>query len=310
MGIVFFCQSCGARFEVDPRMAGKKGRCKKCGQMMEIPQAEQLASMVAMPALAAAAVGGDGGPAAAGSSIGTWLKEGAISQAALAPLTQTVDRLPRFKKKPDALDDAEDSKPYVVSKPLVENRGRAKVQDNVIVRAWRNQLGGIMKVFRRINQAAYLVSVPFLMILLLGAAVKNRHLALLGATVVVLLNIGRLASGGANLAIIPFRDGIDLKKMKKPIRRVVEPAITIGLVILAFTFIPWLSSGGTAKGSITDRIRSEAETLKGEMKAEVGKVIDKAQAVDIEKLGTQAQEKLNQAQEKLKGLGSPGGPTK
>ena len=23
MGIVFFCQSCGARFEVDPRMAGK-----------------------------------------------------------------------------------------------------------------------------------------------------------------------------------------------------------------------------------------------------------------------------------------------
>ena len=39
MGIVFFCQSCGARFEVDPRMAGKRGHCKKCGQIMTIPRA-------------------------------------------------------------------------------------------------------------------------------------------------------------------------------------------------------------------------------------------------------------------------------
>ena len=39
MNIVFFCQSCGARFEVDPRMAGKKGHCKKCGQFMSIPRA-------------------------------------------------------------------------------------------------------------------------------------------------------------------------------------------------------------------------------------------------------------------------------
>jgi hypothetical protein len=307
MGIVFFCQSCGARFEVDPRMAGKKGRCKKCGQFMEIPLAEQIASMAAMPALAAAAVGGGGvaGPVAVGSSIGAWLKEGALSQAALAPITQTVDRIPRFKKKPDALDDAEDSKPYVLEKPERVNRGRVKVQDNVVVRVWRNQLGGIMKIFRKINQAAYLVSVPFLMILLLGIAVKSRHLALLGATMVVLLNIGRLASGGANLAIIPFRDGIDLSKMKKPIRRVIEPAITIGLVILAFTFIPWLSSGGSAKGSITDRVRSETESLGGEMKGQVDKVLEKAKAVDVEKLGAQAHEKL-------KGLGLPsgGGPTR
>ncbi|MGP0069456.1 MAG: hypothetical protein ACLQGP_38400 [Isosphaeraceae bacterium] len=300
MGIVFFCQSCGARFEVDARMAGKKGRCKKCGQHMEIPQAEQLASMVAMPALATASVGAVPGPGAVGPSIGSWLKEGALSQVALAPLTQTINRLPRFKKLPDALDDAEDSKPYVLAKPLVENRGRVKVQDNVVVRAWRQQLGGIMKIFRKINQAAYLVSVPFLMILLLGAAVKNRHMAMFGATVVVLLNIGRLVSGAANLAVIPFRDGIDLKKMKKPFRRVVEPAITIGLVILAFTFIPWLSSGGSAKGSITDRVRSEAETLKGEMKGEVGKVLEKAKAVDVEKLG-------EQAQDKFKGLGLPSG---
>ncbi len=65
MAIVFFCQSCGARFEVDPRLAGKRGHCKKCGQLMTIPRAEELSSM-AMPALAMAGVGA--AVAAAGSN--------------------------------------------------------------------------------------------------------------------------------------------------------------------------------------------------------------------------------------------------
>ncbi len=110
-------------------------------------------------------------------------------------------------------------------------------------------------------------------------------MALFGATVVVLLNLARLVSGAANLAVVPFRDGINLSKMRKPIRRVADPALTIGLVILAFTFIPWLSSGKSAKGSIGDRIRSGAEVLEKDIKDEVEKVADKAKALDIEKLG-------------------------
>ena len=82
--------------------------------------------------------------------------------------------------------------------------------------------------------------------------------------------------------------------MKKPVRRVTEPALTIGLVVLAFTFIPWLSSGQSAKGSIADRIRAGAEDLKKEMKGEVDKV------VDVEKLGAQAQEKLKELGDKAK----------
>jgi hypothetical protein len=265
MGIVFFCQSCGSRFEVDPRMAGRKGRCKKCGQFMEIPQAEQIASMAAMPALAAAAVGGGGvpGPAAASPSIGGWLKTGAISQVALAPLT--LDRVPIRKRKPDPLDDAEDSKPYVLARPLIEDRGRAKVQDNVVLRLWRQQLGGLMKIFRKINQAAYLLSVPFIMILLLGTAVRSRPMAMLGAAAVVVLNIGRLAAGVVNLALVPFRDGLDWKKMKNPLRRVAEPALTVGLVGLAFLFIPWLSTGEPAKRGIAGFIGSLEKRTQDEM---------------------------------------------
>ena len=71
-------------------------------------------------------------------------------------------------------------------------------------------------------------------------------MALFGAAAVVVLNIARLISGAFNLAVIPFRDGINWKRMKKPMQRLIEPAITIGLVGLAFAFIPWLSKGGTS----------------------------------------------------------------
>jgi hypothetical protein len=302
MGVVFFCQSCGARFEVDPRTAGKKGRCKKCGQHMTIPRAEEIASMVAMPALAAAAVGGGAArpplaPVAAaaaagtgGSSIASWLKAG-LSMATLAPLT--VDRVPLRPSLPSALDDAEDSKPYVLAKPLVKNRGPVRIQDNVLVRLWRRELGWVQKVFRWLNESAYFVSIPFLMILLFGTVVKSRPLALFGATFVVLLNLGRFIAGAANLAVVPLRDGINVRKLKKPFRRVAEPALTIVLVFLGFTFIPWLSGGGSSKGSISARLRSEAETLKGDIKGEVQRVVEKAKGLDVDKLGAQASKQID-----------------
>jgi hypothetical protein len=301
MAIVFFCQSCGARFEVAPSMAGKRGHCKKCGQVMTIPRAEEIASMSAMPALAMAGAGASpapGGPAGAadGASIGAVLRAG-ISHAGLAPIT--VDRMPHLRKspaKPSPLDDAEDSKPYALATPVRETRGRAHRQDNAALNLWRRQVGAIQKIFRKINQAAYLISVPFLMVLILGVVVQNRQLALLGATAVVLLNIGRLVAGAANLALVPLRDGANVKKMKKPLGRVIEPALTIGLVVLAFIFIPWLSRGASAKGNLVGRIRAGAQGLKKDMKGEVDRY------VDVEKLGAQAQENLKALGDKARGI--------
>jgi hypothetical protein len=300
MGIVFFCQSCGARFEVDPRLAGKKGRCRKCGQYTTIPRAAEIASMTALPVRAA--VVGRAAPIAkgaepAGPSIGAWIKAG-LSSVALAPLT--LDRVPR-PRKPDPLDDAEDSRPYVLARPMVETRGRVRVQDNILVRLWRRELGGIQKVFRWLNESAYFVSIPFIMILLFGTAVKNRPIALFGATFVVLLNLGRLAAGAVELVVAPFRDGLKVRKLKKPARRVGEPLLTILLVFLGFTFIPWLSGSQPVRGSLTDRIREGAAGLGKEIEGEVDSVVKKARKIDVEKLG-------ERAREKLKGIGEPADP--
>jgi len=283
MSIVFFCQSCGSRFDVDPRAAGKQGRCKKCGQRMTVPRAEEIASMAAMPALAMAGAGA----VARAAPAANWLAQ-MTSKVGLAPIT--IDRMPAGYRKPSPYDDDDlgDSKPYALATPERRPRsGGGTGPAGAVVRVWRGQLGGVQKLFRKINETAYLVSIPFLMILLLGAAVRNQPLALFGATVVVLLNIGRLLSGFANLAVIPFRDGINLKKMKKPFRRVVEPVVTIGLVVLAFAFIPWLSGGGAAKGTVRDRLSSGARALGKEMEGEVGGTVEKAKALDVKRAGKQ-----------------------
>jgi hypothetical protein len=310
MNIVFFCQSCGARFEVDARMAGKQGRCKKCGQRMSIPQAAELASMASMPALAlAAAPSGPassaavpvGAGAAAGAPRGlSWLRA-ATSNVGLAPIT--VDRMPLAPRKATPLDDSlGDSKPYALAAPVSEWRGRATIHDNVVLRVWRQQLGHIQKLFRKLNQAAYLISIPFLMILILGAVIGNRPMAVFAAAFVVLLNIGRIVAGAANLAVVPFRDGLNFSKMKKPLGRLIEPAVTIVLVILAFTFIPWLSSGAPASGSVGDRVRSGARSLGSDIKGEVDKAVERARQVDVEKLGAQAQDRLKGFTDKARAI--------
>lgn len=293
MGIVFFCQSCGARFEVDARMAGKKGRCKACGQMTSIPHAEEIASMVAIPALAGAGVNGGAGKAAPPAV--SWLKT-AASSVGLAPLT--VDRIPigvRRGSAPSPLDDAEDSKPYALVKPeRGESGGRVSAHNNVVGRFWNREVGVVARIFRWLNESAYLLSVPFIMILLFATAIKSRPLALFAATIVVALNVGRFAAGVANLAVVPLRGGFTAQKLKKPFRRVAEPVITVALVFLGFTFIPWLSSGGSRGGGVAERLRSSAVELKGEMKDE----LEKAKDIDVGKLGAQARERLKE-------LGSP-----
>ena len=180
-------------------------------------------------------------------SMGDWLKV-SMSKIGLAPLT--LDGIPKRAAKPSPLDDAEDSKPYALEKPDRRDAHRHDARPaNAVVVAWKHEMGLIGRVFRWMNESAYLVSIPFVIILLFGIVVKTRPIALFGATFVVLLNIGRIAAGVANLAVVPLRDGLNLRKLKKPVRRVIEPVVWIGGVVLAFTFIPWLSRDRSGAGA-------------------------------------------------------------
>jgi DNA-directed RNA polymerase subunit RPC12/RpoP len=257
MSIVFFCSQCGARFEVGEQAAGKAGRCKRCGERITVPAA-------AAKPVAAAVV-------AAGGAGGTdWLAN-VSSQAALAPLT--VGRVPGIRTRdpnlPPVDDDLGDSKPYAVvsnwKMPVVRRAKGSSAPAGGTTILWRKGWGSIERLFRRINEFAYLLSIPFIILLLIGASTKNRSLAMLGAEAVVLLNLGRVFTGLANIFAIPFREGLTTgllflfppytikymidhwKKLRRPTQRVVTPLLTIAAVVLAFVFLPSLAGDGGKK---------------------------------------------------------------
>ncbi len=180
-----------------------------------------------------------------------------------------------------AEDDLADSKPYLLAAPERRSGGRVASQVSGLKVFWRRRLGAIEKVFRWINQTAYLVSVPFLMLLLLGIMIRSHAMANFGAIIVVLLNIARMVTGVFNIVVIPFRDGINFHRLKKPIRRVIEPAITIGLVGLAFAFIPWLSKADKSDGTVAGRLRAGVEKIERKLESVKEKASDKAKALGI-----------------------------
>jgi hypothetical protein len=233
-----------------------------------------------------------------------WI-EAVNSQVALAPIS-ALDLKVR-PEKPSPLDEPSTPGPYkLASVPsLPAYRAGAGKPAGPLTRGYRQGMGEIQKLFRWINESAYLVSVPFLMCLLLGLALPNHNLVVLGASAVVLLNIGRIVAGLANLIVIPFRESLiegilflippislfylaqRWNKVRKPVRRIVGPIFTIGLVALALVVEPWLKGKGKPQGSTEDQARSGLQSMKTDIKGELGKVRS-LKAQGLEKLEQKA----------------------
>jgi hypothetical protein len=184
-------------------------------------------------------------------------------------------------------------------------------------------MGQFQKLFRWLNEIAYFVSVPFLMCLLLGLALRNHSLMVLGATVVVLLNLGRIVAGVANLVVIPFRDspiqGIfflippitfiylaqSWHKFKKPVQRIIGPILTIGFVALAFVIEPWLKGERKPKGSLHDQVQSGIGSIRQGVREGISES-EKLNVPDLNKLVPKAEGALKSIQsgEALKSIQS------
>ncbi len=209
--IHFECPSCGAPFDVDDRFAGRNGRCKACGGRTKVPD-KSVKAVAAGPvanrkmAAVAPAAAARSRPSIAAARPVNW-RDVVVSQVALAPISS--DNLRAIRPKPSPFDDpVGPAGPYKLatapSLPALDSHGGRAA--GALTRGYRQGLGKVEKIFRWINQSAYLVSVPFLMCLLAGLALGNHSLMVLGATVVIALNIGRVVAGIGNLAAIAFRE--------------------------------------------------------------------------------------------------------
>ena len=71
-------------------------------------------------------------------------------------------------------------------------------------------------------------------------------------------------------------------KMERPVKRIVGPILTIGMVALAFLAEPWLRGEGKSKGSMQDQVKASADTLK----KGIGKQLGEAPNLNLDGLNS------------------------
>ncbi len=126
---------------------------------------------------------------------------------------------------------------------------------------WKSAITRVLKLLRWIDNWAYLISVPFLVLLVFAIVVSNRALVHLGALVVVLVNYGRFWTDLLALFVRPFKEGplhglaflfppyglyylaTRWTQVKPTLRRMATSCIPIVLVVLAYAFLPSVNPG-------------------------------------------------------------------
>ncbi len=121
---------------------------------------------------------------------------------------------------------------------------------------WRAGVGSVLKLLRWIDTWAYLISVPFLILMILGIAAENRPLIHTGAVVVVLANYGRFWADLLAFFVRPYKDGplqgvaflfppytlfylaTRWNHMQRIVRRIAMSCIPILFVVLIYGFLP------------------------------------------------------------------------
>jgi DNA-directed RNA polymerase subunit RPC12/RpoP len=121
---------------------------------------------------------------------------------------------------------------------------------------WRTGVNLFLRLFRWVDTWAYLISVPFLMLMILGIVVQNRQFVHTGAVAVVLANYGRFWADLISFFVRPYKDGplhgllflfppytlyflvTRWDGMRKIVRRIAMSCIPILGVILIYGFLP------------------------------------------------------------------------
>jgi hypothetical protein len=149
---------------------------------------------------------------------------------------------------------------------------------------WRAGVGLVLKLLRWVDSWAYIISVPFIVLMLFGIVVENRGLVHTGAVVVVLANYGRFWADLLAFFVRPYKDGplrglafsfppytiyyltVHWDRMKPIVRRIATSCIPMVLVVLAYAFIP------TVDPAIrnVEGVEAKIETGKRELEKQIG----------------------------------------
>jgi hypothetical protein len=155
---------------------------------------------------------------------------------------------------------------------------------------WRACIGSVLKLLRWVDNWAYLISVPFVMLMLFGIVVANRGFVHTGAVVIVLANYGRFWADLIAFFVRPYKDGplqglaflfppytvyylfAHWDRMKPIARRITTSCIPIVLVVLAYAFLPSVNPRATDVQGVAAKIRAGEQELSREIGGDLRKV--------------------------------------
>jgi hypothetical protein len=144
---------------------------------------------------------------------------------------------------------------------------------------WRGSISGVLKLLKFVDDWAYLISIPFLFLMVFGIVTTTRGLVHAGAIGVVLTNYGRFWADIISLFVRPFKEGPaqglaflfppytiyylirHWDRMRPILARLVTSCIPIVLVILVYSFVPSVNPGVENAHGITDRLELGKEEL-------------------------------------------------
>jgi hypothetical protein len=296
MTISFACPRCMTRFKVPESFGGKKARCKKCGHVMKVPVVPPPATSVATSGMfRLGAIQPEHLQPAHEATKGAPRKMPSIGKTSLrlAPVSLN-DLKPDADDRPKLWEDA-DSIEYELEKPA-HRPAAAKLPTKLDSSAggllWGR--GGIAEIVlilsRKVSDFAYLLSIPFLLLILLAIVLKQRDLAIASAVVVIFLNISRLLIDGFALVALAFKKGplqgvlffippftfYYLAKrgrvMKEALVRFLGPVIPLLGVVLLFSLVPWLRGSEVHQATLTgDRIQKTLGALEETLEKKMGR---------------------------------------
>ena len=174
--ITFSCQRCATRFKVSEKLAGKKARCKKCGQTLQVPPVP-AASVVATGLFRLGSVQADSLPTrtAAQAESGLASPRGRASLVSAWPtlslgdLKAVAERQRQWEEDGNVEYELEKSVDTPAAMPA------PRIAQPVGSLFWGR--GGIAEVLlialRKISDYAYLISLPCLLLMLLAIISKQ-----------------------------------------------------------------------------------------------------------------------------------------
>lgn len=264
----------------------------------------------------------------AGRSL-NWLD--AVSQINLKS-GGTIVKSPTVRRILDAPEDSATS--YHIAVPKEMRLGNV-VKKKISARASKIAEAGarsnyqffntISRIFRRINDATYGISIIFLIVALVGVILEKHAVVIFGISLIVLLNIAGLAAGVANLITINFRrnpmQGLlflippitvyylsqNWSKWSKPLGRILTPAVILVAVFAGYKYVPWLNgskSGQLNWSQTVDTIKKDVSGSVSEASQKLnklkGQLPEQVKEMNLEDLQKKAQGTVDDLTGKLK----------